>query len=154
MAGVQAPAYGLGREMAEVVSGPAQFSERTDKAISNASASLPNAAYGENRDYQEQKSGAAMASSQGGNVDFASIFGDPSQRVVGLSEPSSHPETPVTDGAASGAGAGMEALGLADQKAEDLQSIIPYLPVLEFMANQPGASWAMRNIVRKAKAMQ
>ena len=82
------------------------------------------------------------------------MFGDPSSRVIGLNAPSAQPNTPVTDGAALGAGAGAEVLGLANQKEEDLQSLIPYLPVLEFMANQPGAAWAMRNVVRKAKALQ
>lgn len=139
--------------MAEV-SGPGQFSQRTDKAVSGANDSLPNAAYGENKDYQEQKSGAAQGQSPGGNVDFASLFGDPSSRVVGLNAPSAQPGTPVTDGAALGAGAGQEALGLADEKQADLESLAPYLPVLEFMANQPGASWAMRNTIRKLKASQ
>jgi len=139
--------------MAEV-SGPGKFSERTDKAVSNANATLPNAGYGEQADYQEQKSGAPQAQSAGGNADFASMFGDPSSRVIGLGEPTQQPGVPVTDGAAMGAGQGEEALGLTDQKQADLESIIPYLPVLEFMANQPGASWAMRNTVRKAKALQ
>jgi len=139
--------------MAEV-SGPGAFSERTDKAVSAANTSLPDAGYGEQRDYQEQKSGAPVGQSPGGSADFASMFGDPSSRVVGLNAPSAQPGTPVTDGAALGAGAGESALGLANQKEEDLQSLIPYLPVLEFMANQPGAAWAMRNVVRKAKALQ
>ncbi len=139
--------------MAEV-SGPGKFSERTDKAVSSANNSLPNAGYGEQADYQDQKSGAAQAKSPGGNVDFASLFGDPSSRVVGLDQPTAQPGVPVTDGAAMGAGAGEEALGLTDQRKADLEGLTPYLPVLEFMANQPGASWAMRNVVRKVKAMQ
>lgn len=139
--------------MAEV-SGPGKFSERTDKAVARANETLPNAAYGEQQDYLEQKSGAKEAKSPGGDVDFASMFGDPASRVVPLNQPSGQPLTPVTDGAAMGDGRGQEILGLSDQRQEDLQSIIPYLPVLEFMANQPGASWAMRNVVRKAKAMQ
>lgn len=139
--------------MGTPVSGPGQFSKRTDKAVENANQALPNAGYGEQKAYQEQKSGAPMAQSgapQG--MDFASLFGDPFSNVVGIDEPTLRPETPVTDGAALGPGAGIEALGLADQQAEDLASLAPYLPVLEFMANQPGASWAMRNVVRKVKA--
>jgi hypothetical protein len=58
-----------------------------------------------------------------------------------MGAPSAQPDVPVTDGAALGAGQGEDALGLTDQKAEDLQSIAPYLPVLEFMANQPGGQW-------------
>lgn len=139
--------------MAEV-SGPGKFSERTDKAVTAAGERLPDAGYGEQKAYQEQQAGAPQGQSPGGNVDFAALFGDPSSRVVPMGQASGQPGVPVTSGAAMGAGPGEEALGLADQKAEDLQSIIPYLPVLEFMANQPGASWAMRNVVRKAKAMQ
>lgn len=139
--------------MAEV-SGPGAFSQRTDKAVSAANNSLPNAGYGEQADYHDLKSGAPQGSSPGGNADFASLFGDPASRVVGLDQPSQESNTPVTAGAALGEGAGVEALGLADQSSEDMQRLIPYLPVLEYMANQPGASWAMRNQVRKVKAMQ
>jgi len=139
--------------MAEV-SGPGQFSKRTDKAVASANNSLPNAGYGEQSDYQDQKSGAAEAQSPGGNVDFASMFGDPSSRVIGLNQPSAMPNTPVTDGAAYGSGAGEEALGLTSQSDEDLKALMPYMPVLEFMANQPGASWAMRNTLRKVKALR
>jgi hypothetical protein len=139
--------------MAEV-SGPGKFSERTDKAVSAANNQLPNAGYGEQSDYHDQKSGAAEAKSPGGNMDFSSMFGDPAGRVIPMGEGTQQPGTPVTDGAALGAGAGQEALGLADQRTADLEKLVPYLPVLEFMANQPGASWSMRNIVRKAKALQ
>lgn len=135
--------------MAEV-SGPGQFSKRTDTQGKQA---LPDAQYGENKDYQEQQSGAKQAASPGGNVDFASLFGNPADKVTPLSAPSTQPQTAVTDGAALGAGAGTEALGLPDQSAEDLQKLVPYMPVLEYMANQQGASWAMRNVVRKVKAM-
>lgn len=140
--------------MGTPVSGPGQFSARTDKAVQNANTTLPDAQYGENRDYQEQKSGAAMGKTPGGDADFSQLFGNPASRVIGLDQPSQEPNTPVTSGADAGAGPGSEALGLEDQQSVDLQGIIPYLPVLEFMANQPGASWAMRNVVRKAKSMR
>lgn len=138
--------------MGTPVSGPGKFSKRTDKAVENANQSLPNAGYGEQQAYQEQRQGAAMGQSGGGNVDFASLFGNPAERVIPMDAPTQQPDTPVTAGANTGAGPGVEALGLADQQSEDLKSLLPYMPVLEFMANQPGASWAMRNIVRKAKA--
>lgn len=136
--------------MGTPVSGPGKFSERTDKAVENANQALPNAGYGEQKAYQEQQGGAAMSQSA---PDFASMFGNPASRVVGLGEPSMQAGTPVTAGAAMGAGPGMEALGLPDQQKVDLQSLVPYLPVMEFMANQPGASWAMRNRIREVKAL-
>lgn len=135
--------------MGTPVSGPGQFSKRTDKAVENANQSLPNAGYGEAKAYQEQKQGADMAS--GGNPDFAAMFGDAASRVVPMNAPTNQPDVPVTNGAAAGAGAGMDVLGLQDQQKVDLQSIAPYLPVMEFMANQPGASWAMRNRLRELK---
>lgn len=135
--------------MGTPVSGPGQFSQRTDKAVSNANASLPDAGYGEQKSYQEQKAGAPMAQGQG--ADFASMFGDAAGRVTPLNSPTTQPDVPVTSGASAGAGSGMEALGLVDESKADLQSLAPYLPVMEFMANQPGASWAMRNRIRELK---
>jgi len=135
--------------MGTPVSGPGQFSKRTDKAVENANQSLPNAGYGEQKAYQEQKQGAPMAA--GGNPDFAAMFGDAASRVVPMNAPTNQPDIPVTNGAAAGAGAGMSALGLPNQAKADLQSLAPYLPVMEFMANQPGASWAMRNRIRELK---
>lgn len=74
-------------------------------------------------------------------------------QVVPIGEPSLNPGMPVTDGAAAGAGAGLEALGLVPQSDQDMQKWMSYLPVLEYMANQEGASWAMRNVVRQLKGM-
>jgi hypothetical protein len=132
--------------MGTPVAGPGKFSQRTD---------LPNAQYGENKAYQEQKTGAPMAKDAGtaNPTDFASMFGNPADQVVPMNAPTAQPGTPVTDGAALGPGASQSALGLADQSQEDMAKLIPYMPVLEFMANQEGASWAMRNVVRKVKAM-
>lgn len=137
--------------MGTPVSGPGKFSQRTDKAVGNANATLPDAGYGEQKSYQDQKSGAPMASAPG--ADFAAMFGDAASRVVPMNAPTTQPGVPVTAGAAAGAGPGMDALGLANQSKEDLQSLVPYLPVLEFMANQPGASWAMRNRLRELKGL-
>ena len=69
-------------------------------------------------------------------------------------EPSFARRDRYSDAYAYGAGAGQEALGLGSQSDEDLRQMLPYLPVLEFMANQPGASWAMRNTLRKVKTLR
>lgn len=71
--------------------------------------------------------------------------------VTPFGAPTNQPGTPVTAGAALGAGPGTEALGLPDQPSDDMQRLLAYLPVLEFMANQPGASSASRNLVRELK---
>lgn len=137
--------------MAEVA-GPGQFSKRTDKAVSEANRSLPDAGYGEQAQYQEAQQGLQQPQEvnvQGMN--FNDLFGDAASRVTPFSAPTAQPDVPVTSGAASGAGPGTSALNLADQKSEDLQRLNDWMPVLEFMANQPGASWAMRNYLRQAK---
>ena len=140
--------------MGTPVAGPGGFSKRTDKAVGAANRSLPNADYGEQATYQEQRQGAPVAKDSGQAPDFSSLFGSAASRVVGFDAPTNQPDVPVTAGAASGAGPGMEALGLPDQKSEDIQKLTGWLPVLEFMSNQPGASWAMRNVVRQLKGMQ
>ena len=137
--------------MGTPVSGPGQFSQRTDKAVGNANASLPNANYGENKDFQEIKSGAPMASGGNAPTDIGSLMGAMRPEAIGLGEPSQSPDVPVTDGAALGAGAGPEVLGtpLKDPSAD---TMIAYLPALEYMANQPGSSDSARNLVRILKA--
>ena len=142
--------------MGTPVSGPGQFSQRTDKAVGEANRSLPDAGYGEQAQYQEQLQSAPIANQDinASGMSLDQLLGSASAGVVGFGEGSAQAGTPITDGADAGAGAGLDALNLPDQNSEDMQSILPYLPVLEFMANQPGASWAMRNTVRKAKAMR
>jgi len=136
--------------------GPGKFSKRTDKAVSEANRSLPNAGYGEQASYQEAQAGMKSQAPDAPDLQtpsFSDLFGSAASRVTPFGAPTAQPGVPVTSGAASGAGAGMEALNLPDQRGEDLQRLQSYMPVLEFMANQPGASWAMRNIVRQVKGM-
>lgn len=137
--------------MTTPVSGPGQFSQRTDKAVSAANNTLPNAQYGENRDYQDLKSGAPMAQDSGAIASsFNALFGNPAANVVGLNADSQMPDVPVTDGAAAGPGQGPEALSSSQTQSD--QYLASYLPALEFMANQPGSSDAARNLVRVLKA--
>lgn len=140
--------------MAEV-SGPGQFSKRTDKAVGEANRNLPDAGYGEQAQYQAAQEGMQKPQQVDvSGMNFADLFGDAASRVVPLGAPTGQPDVPVTSGAASGAGPGEEALNLPDQRSEDLQRLNDWMPVLEFMANQPGASWAMRNYLRQIKGQQ
>jgi hypothetical protein len=137
------------------VSGPGKFSQRTDK---QPMAQLSNADYGEQKAYKQLQQDAPMASSPdmpgGAPLDLSQLFQGAASNVVPLDAPSQQPGTPVTDGAAAGPGAGINALGInKDLRQEDLERIKSYMPVLEFMANQTGASWAMRNLVRKVKGI-
>ena len=76
--------------------------------------------------------------------------------VVPFGAPSSRPDEPITAGVDIGAGPGSASLGMLDeqtlQQRADTDQLVRYLPVLEFMANRPGASASLRNIVRNLKA--
>ncbi len=137
--------------MGTPVSGPGQFSQRTDKAVSNANSTLPNAQYGENTAYQEQRTAAPMASAPGG-MDIGSLMGSMAPEAIGLGEPSMMDDTPVTDGAALGPGAGMEAIAQPDGSAATDQ-MASWLVAMEWLANQPGTSDANRNLIRNMKSM-
>lgn len=134
--------------MGTPVSGPGPFSQRTDKQPMQA---LPNANYGENKDYQELQSGAPMAADSGTIAgSFNQLFGNPASSVTPLNADTTQPNTPVTDGAALGPGQGPEALS-STQSAQS-NYMASYLPALEFIANQPGSSDAARNLVRMLKS--
>lgn len=137
--------------MGTPVSGPGQFSQRTDKAVSNANSTLPDAAYGENKDYQDIKSQAPMAESPGVPADLGSLMGAMRPEAVGLGEPSQQPDTPVTDGAALGAGAGLEALAPPPEDPAASKNA-SWLAALIYMADQPNSSDSARNLVRAMKS--
>lgn len=137
--------------MAIPVSGPGPYSQRTDR---QPMASLPNAGYGEQKAYKQLQQDAPMAQSSGTapSMDFASLFGNPGDRVIPIGAESGQPDVPVTDGAARGAGAGVEALGLAPEDAQAKAQMASMLPAAEFLANKPGSSAAARNMIRRMKA--
>lgn len=133
------------------VSGPGALSRRTDRGPAQAMRDLPDAAYGENATYKDLQRGAPLAQSPGAQGAVSATAGV-GGGIIPMNAPSTMQGVPVTDGAALGAGAGMEALGIINQPQADMSRLVPYLPVLEFMANQEGASWATRNLVRRLKA--
>lgn len=133
------------------VSGPGSLSQRTD---GKQPIRVPTGGqYGDAQALQQAQQGAPMAES-GGGADIPGLLAGLSlPEGVSGDAPSQQPDTPVTDGAALGAGAGLEALGLSQPKDDDMQALRQYLPVLEYMSSQPGASRAARNIVRQLKSM-
>lgn len=136
--------------MGTPVSGPGRFSERTDKAVGEANRQLPNADYGEQAAYQEQLAGAPAAQSPS-SPSFSDMFGSPASRVIGFDADSQQPDVPVTDGAALGAGAGLEALGTTPPDPR-LQQARSWIIALEWMASQPGSGDSARNFLRQVKA--
>jgi len=134
--------------MGTPVSGPGQFSERTDKAVGEANRSLPNAGYGEQAAYQEQVSGAPLAES---GQSFGDMFGNAAANVVPFTADSNRPDEPVTAGAALGAGAGLEAISGPNSNPTQ-EKLRAYLPALQYMADN-GNSDAARNLVRQIQGM-
>lgn len=134
------------------VSGPGALSKRTDGGPSQPVRTPSGGAYGERQQLEQLQQAAPLSASPGGDAGGGPPA-DLTEGLIGLGEPSQLPDEPVTAGAAAGLGPGLEALGLPNQPSEDMKRLIQYLPVLEHMANQPGASRAARNLVRQLKGM-
>lgn len=138
--------------MSTPVSGPGPYSKRTDTAVSNANTTLPNAKYGEAKAYEEQRTGAPMAKTEGAPpLNIQQMFAGMGQNVVPLDAESQEPNIPVTDGAALGPGAGPEALGTPPPDPAIERSKM-YMPVYEWLANREGSSDSARNLIRQMKA--
>lgn len=139
------------------VSGPGALSKRTD---GGPGAKQPlrvptGGAYGDATQLQQTEQGAPMGASGGGDAPAPGLLAGMSiPSGPGLGAPSQMPGVPVTDGAASGPGAGPEALGIPSQQDADMQFLQNYLVVLEHMANQVDASSSARNAVRAIKGYQ
>jgi hypothetical protein len=136
------------------VSGPGQLSRRTDGGPgAKQPIRVPTGGnYGDATQLMKLQQDAPLAASPGGDT-AQPAGGLPLAGGNGFGNPTTQPDTPVTDGAALGPGAGPEALGLSSQQDDDLQRLIQYLPVFEHMANQPGSSNSARNFVRSLKGM-
>lgn len=76
----------------------------------------------------------------------AAIEPRPVRPTVDLDAPSERDFEPVTAGLPVGPGAGPEALGLGFEP--ERQRLADFLPTLELVASQPGASSALRQLVR------
>lgn len=130
--------------MGTPVSGPGQFARRTDRQPIQE---VPGGEYGDRQEITELQQAAPMAADQGGNVNFADLFGAASGRVIPFGAPPSD-DLPVTNGAALGAGAGPEALSSTQRQSN--KELVTMLPVLEWMANRR-LSDSARNLIRNLK---
>ncbi len=118
-------------------SGPGPFSKRTDR---QGAKQLPNAAYGEQKQFQAEQAGAPMAKTP-----------NPMADVVPLTEPTRRPDEPVTTGVDVGPGAGSEILGLktpTDVTLEDLNKLSKYMPLMMQYADSPQSSGTMKAFVK------
>jgi hypothetical protein len=138
------------------VSGPGALSKRTDGPQGGGRQPIrvpTGGQYGDAQQLQQLQQGAPLAQSGGGQSQPGLLAGLQLPQGASLADPSAEPGTPVTAGAALGAGPGLEALGLPQQQDEDLRQLLKNLPVFEHMANVPGSSKAARNLVRQLKGL-
>ena len=131
------------------VSGPGKLSQRTDRG--QKMRVLPDAAYGEQATFQADQAGAPMAAAGGAPQSSGSTPPDLSQ-VVGFGDPTQRPNEPVTSGAPTGPGPGMDALGLANPQSDSgMQYIRDVLPMRELASQLPSAGPAFRQFVRRIR---
>src|SRR6266849_4621496 len=146
------------------VSGPGQLARRTDGGPAQALKNLPDAKYGEQKQFQSDQLGAPLAQvpnaptpppASGASPGPVAPEPQPPQTIP-FSAPTNRPNEPVTAGAALGAGPGVEALGILPEQvaAKDNVKLSTYLPVFEFMANQPDSLRGSRMFVNLIKANQ
>lgn len=133
------------------VSGPGSMSQRTD-GRPQAIRDLPDAEYGQGKEFRELQQGSPLASAPQASTPAggAGAGGDPLAAMTGFDAPTAMPDTPVTDGADAGDGAGMDVLGLPDKGEKgELAVIGKYLPVMIRQADSPDATPAFRAYVRR-----
>jgi hypothetical protein len=130
-------------------SGPGVFSRRTDGR--QPVIDLPDAKYGENAQFRADESGAPIpqtspipqAPSAGPSAppNALPVGQDPLNPPVPLSAGTLAPNVPVTDGAATGPGAGTDALNLKNPVQAQHASA---LSLVQSLASSPTASPAIR----------
>ena len=123
-----------------VVSGPGKLAKRSDIPPTQGAKRLPNAAYGEQKQFQADQAGAPMAAS-----------GNPMAAVVPLNAPTNRPSEPVTAGVDAGPGPGSDILGLKDASQtmqEDLSMLAKYMPLMATFADSTQSSGTMKAFVR------
>lgn len=125
------------------VSGPGRQSKRTDlppKPAGQAARKMPNAAYGEQQQFQADQAGAPMAKAS-----------NPMANVIPLSAPTTRPTEPVTAGVDAGPGPGSEVLGLktpVDTQLQDLSVLAKYMPMFEKFADSPESSGTTKAFIK------
>ncbi len=137
--------------MAEKVSGPGPYSKRTDRG--QTPKDIPNAAYGEQKEFQNIQGAAKMAKTPVG-----SPAGMPPKmpKITPLSAPTERPDEPVTSGSPSGPGGGPASIGMGmdmpEQNRLDAGELAEYMPSLEIMANSPNVPTSFVRFVKFLKS--
>jgi hypothetical protein len=138
------------------VAGPGRYAKRTDGGPAQKLRDITGGKYGDATQFRDMEKAAPMAA-QGAPAPAAPANPAQPVDVTPFSAPTQKPDEPVTSGNPLGDGVGPEALGLQDPLQQidnaDAQRMAQYLPALEFMANAPGASEAMRAYVRYIRTL-
>lgn len=129
-------------------SGPGSLARRTDGGPGQPIRVPTGGSYGSATELAALQQAAPLAATPGGDAPPA---GGGMPPITPMGAPTQRPDEPVTAGAPLGPGPGMDALGLTSGITQDDAKLMMYLPVLEAVANRPGATHAMRNLVRDLK---
>lgn len=122
--------------------GPGKYSTRTDNL------QMGSTAYGEGVETAAIKAGAPLAKT-------SDVKGTPASAVreaaiTPLYAPTQRSEEPITTGIDMGAGAGSEALAMRkDDDTNFRAAITAYMPVLNFISDQPNTSPETRAAIRQ-----
>jgi len=128
------------------VSGPGQLSRRTDGGPGQPIRDPGGLPYGENQQLHAQMQAAPMArQAQVPTSGLADLIDVP---TVPIGDGTRYPDEPITAGAAGGPGLGPEVLASAGRTGPTRVKLQAQLPVMQRMADQPGASPEFRALVR------
>jgi hypothetical protein len=122
-----------------MVSGPGALSQRTD-IPAQGKKTLPDAAYGEQKQFQEDQGSAKMAGSN--NI---------SEGVIPLGAETRRPDEFITEGVDAGPGAGRAALGLptaVGTQLQDLTMLAKYMPLMATYADSVQSTGTMKAFVK------
>lgn len=125
-------------------SGPGKFAKRTDR---QGAKQLSNAAYGEQKEFQDMQASAPMAKTPTPQMPRL----NPMAGVVPLTAPTQRPDEPVTAGVDVGPGPGREILGLkspVDNQLKDLSKLSKYMPLMAQFADSPESTGTMKAFVK------
>ena len=119
---------------------PGPMSNRSDLPPAQGAKKLPNAAYGEQKQFQADQQAAPMAKAK-----------NPLEGIVPLNAETRRPDEFVTAGVDAGPGPGREILGLTsavDNQIKDLSMMAKYMPLMQAYADSDQSSGTMKAFIK------
>jgi hypothetical protein len=130
------------------VSGPQGYTQRVNAGQDPSR----DPAYGDGVTLQNLKAGAPLAQTASSASAAQAPAVDPFAAVPGFGTPTQQPETPITAGAAAGAGPGPEVLGLpqdeVQERTADARALLPAVQSMIVAASRPDATPSFKRYVR------